>query len=132
MAAARVDDADVGARAAGTWYGARALPRADVQLLMQLAAAEGLTTARLHEITGRPLQSVLSSLRHLQRLGYVDSAESTWSIRQAGRTALELARGDAAHLELDLRTIAGVRVTAYDAGDHCARAFTASTCVGAR
>ena len=83
---------------------------------MQLAAAEGLTTARLHEITGRPLQSVLSSLRHLQRLGYVDSAESTWSIRQAGRTALELARGAEAHLELDLRTIAGVSVTAYDAG----------------
>src|SRR5260370_8836896 len=41
---------------------------------------------------------------------------SRWSIQQAGRTALELARGEAAHLELDLRTIPGVRVTAYDAG----------------
>ncbi len=82
---------------------------------MQLASAESLTTAMLHEHTGRPLQGVLSSLRNLRRQGYLDSDGSRWSIQQAGRTALELARGEAAHLELDLRTIPGVRVTAYDA-----------------
>jgi integrase/DNA-binding MarR family transcriptional regulator len=83
---------------------------------MQLATAEGLTTAMLHEHTGRPLQGLSSSLSNLRRQGYIDSNGLRWSIRQAGRTALELARGDAAHLELDLRTVAGVRVTAYDAG----------------
>ncbi len=116
VAAARVDDADVGVPAADAWHGARALPRADVQLLLQLATAEGLTTAMLHANTGRPLQGVLSSLHNLRRQGYIDSDGSRWSIRQAGRTALELAHGESAHLELDLRTIPGVRVTAYDAG----------------
>jgi len=116
VAAARADDAEVGVPAAEAWHGARAFPRADVQLLTQLATAEGLTTAMLHENTGRPLEDVLSSLRNLRRQGYIDSDGSRWSIQQAGHTALELARGEAAHLELDLRTIPGVRVTAYDAG----------------
>ena len=116
VAAAHADDADVGVPAAGAWHGARALPRADVQLLTQLATAEGLTTTMLHENTGRPLEGVLSSLRNLRRQGYIDSDGSRWSIQQAGRTALELVRGEAAYLELDLRTIPGVRVTAYDAG----------------
>ena len=116
VAAPRADDADVGVPAADAWHGARAFPRADVQLLTQLAPTEGLTTAMLREHTGRPLEGVLSSLRNLQRQGYIDSDGSTWSIRQAGRTALELAHGEATHLELDLRTIAGVSVTAYDAG----------------
>ena len=40
VAAAHADDADVGVPAAGAWHGARAFPRADVQLLTQLATAE--------------------------------------------------------------------------------------------
>src|SRR5436190_21568825 len=93
VAAARADDADVGVPAADTWHGARAFPRADVQLLTQLATAEGLTTVMLHENTGRPLEGVLSSLRNLRRQGYIDSDDSQFSFRQAGCTALELARG---------------------------------------
>lgn len=67
-------------------------------------------------MTGRPLEGVLSSLRNLRRQGYLESNGSRWFIQQAGRTALELARGEASHLVLELRTIPGVKVTAYDAG----------------
>ena len=56
VAAAHADDADVGVPAADAWHGVRALPRVDVQLLTQLATAEGLTTTMLHENTGRPLE----------------------------------------------------------------------------
>src|SRR6266853_3850029 len=101
VAAARADDADVGVPLADAWHGARAFARADVQLLTHLATAESLTTAMLHENTGRPLEGVLSSLRNLRRQGYIDSDGSRWSIQQAGRTALELVRGEAAYLELD-------------------------------
>ncbi len=120
LAPTRTEDANVNAPAAEVvaWRGARAPPRADLQLLTHLANAEarGLTTAELQEITGRLVQGVLSSLRNLRRQAYIGWDGARWSIQQAGCTALELARGDAAHLELDLRAVPGVRVTEHDVG----------------
>jgi DNA-binding MarR family transcriptional regulator len=117
VAPTHADDANVRvpAAAASAWRGARALPLADVRLLRQLANAEGLTTATLQEITGRPVEGVVSSLRNLRRQGYVGWEGSRWSIQQAGRMALELAGGEASHLLFDLRRAPGVSVTVHDA-----------------
>jgi len=114
VAPTRADDG-VPAVAASVWRGTRVLSRADVQLLTHLAGSEGLTTAALQGSTARPLESLLSSLRDLRKLGYIGWDGSRWSIREAGRRALELARGEASHLVIDLREIAGVGVTAHDA-----------------
>ncbi len=107
---------DVGMAAVdpGAWRGARVLPLTDAQLLTHLAAAEGLTTVALQEMVGRPVAGVLSGLRNLQQQGYIGWDGSRWCIQQAGCTALELARGAAPHLVLDLRAVPGVRVTVFD------------------
>jgi integrase len=111
------DDPDMGGPAAdaGAWRGTRVLPRADAQLLTHLVQADGLTTAALQESAGRPLDGVLSSLQNLRQQGYIGWDGSQWCIQQAGCTALELARGEAPHLVLDLRAIPGVSVTVHDA-----------------